>query len=124
MDLERCTTPRFRKLLKRFLDDLERIGAKHGELYDTDVRERIADAVFMAFVLEKRDYALPAEYGMFSGRGNALVGKAVRKFVDAARKMATESNMNIPAKRLRALEDPTVATRGGEGYDAFLGSSL
>ena len=125
-DLEKCTTAEFRRILAALLNDLERIGEEHGELYDTDVREQLAEAVFFGFVLEKRGYELPREYGMFSEAGNAAVCDAVRRFVEAAQAEAARAGtkMNIPAKRLRALEDPTVETAGGEGYDTFLGASL
>ncbi len=43
-------TPSMRGYLTAFLDQLERIGEQHDELYDTDVRERMAEVLEQTLV--------------------------------------------------------------------------
>ena len=124
LDIEKCTTPELRRCLKELLDDLDKIGRKHDGLFDTDVREKLYEAVFRAFVMQEGGYEIPDELCMFSPAGNKAVHRALERFVMAARTEVERAGkrLNTPAKRLCAFEDLTIESREGEGFDTFFGA--
>lgn len=114
----------FRKRYQQFLNDLETVSAKHGELTDTDVRERLYEVLSYYFVWHKpvgKDF--PKRYAMFTKAGDRAVAKTTRSFVVEAKKMAGEANIAPGPERHKILEDESIKTAGGNTYDWFLGSS-
>ncbi len=116
--------PAFKQALRELLDEIERIGRRHDELYDTIVREQMAEAILRAFVFDEPDYELPREFGMESRRADAAVRRALERYIDKARRLARRHGLRDPAQRLRVFEDLEVTSRGGETYDEFFGASL
>ena len=116
--------PAFKQALKELLDEIERIGRRHDELYDTIVREQMAEAILRAFVFDEPDYELPREFGMESRRADAAIRRALERYIDKARRLARRHGLRDPAQRLRVFEDLEVTSRGGETYDEFFGASL
>jgi hypothetical protein len=55
------------------MERLEAIGEQHEELYDTDVRERMFEAVKRAFLKPEPDYQLPKDFGMFEASSNSPI---------------------------------------------------
>lgn len=105
-----------------FLNALEDIEAEHDELTDTDVRERMHEAINWYFVWgHPMDGDFPQRYAMFSQEGDAWVAKAVRAFVEDACKIAAD--LKPGAERHAALENPNIESKAGNSYDWFLGSS-
>jgi len=116
--------PAFKEALKTLLDEVERIGRRHDDLYDTAVREAMAVAVLRAFVFDEQDYELPRDFGLESRRANAAVRRALQAYIDKARGLAGRHGLRDPAQRLRVFEDIEVTSAGGETYDEFFGASL
>lgn len=116
--------PAFKQALKELLDEIERIGRRHDELYDTIVREQMAEAILRAFVFDEPDYELPRQFGMESRRADAAIRRALERYIDKARRLARRHGLRDPAQRLRVFEDLEVTSRGGETYDEFFGASL
>src|SRR6185437_4158124 len=85
-----------KKALKQFLIALERIEAKHEEIGDTDVREKMYNAIHAAFILGERGYSLPPKFGMFSGEGNTLLHIALRRFLTHPEVVAAPKSLNHP----------------------------
>ena len=108
------------KALKRLLNALDRIMESHEELGDTDVRERMYEAVFHGFIVQTNGYVLPEEFGMFEPGGNHKVKKALQEFIESARK-ETVGKLATPHERLSAFQDPEVTGRDDLTYDEFFG---
>ena len=66
------------ELLRRLLNRLADIGHDHEELYDTECRERMSEAVMNGFVRGASNYAMPDEFGLFSAEANLAVRQALR----------------------------------------------
>ena len=117
------TVVTLRDRIAELYSSLESIGDKHAELYDTEVRERLAEALSHAFVWGHPFESEPREYGMFSRTGNAAVSRAVGTFVGAALKAAELEAVKVGVQRHRALQDETIKTKSEQTYDCFLGYS-
>jgi hypothetical protein len=107
--------------LKQLLNALDKIvDDGQEELMDTDVRERMHDAVYKTLVDPQPDYQLPAEFGMFSPEGNAQVRAALSKFL-AHPEVAQAKKLPTPKARLDAFQDIDVESAGGNTYDEYFG---
>ena len=110
---------RVRTLLVRFLDDLEAIGERHEEVYDTDVRERLGERIEELFVARARGPELDLDLGMFSPEGNELVGRALLRFLTAA--VEAGGAISDPTARRAAVWDADATSTSGASVDEFLG---
>ena len=79
-----------RNALKRLLDRLDAIGVEHEELFDSDVRQRMSNAVLDGFVRNRQKYNVPHDFGMFSTEANAAVMGAIAEFIVTAKRTADE----------------------------------
>ena len=102
-----------KKPLKQFLTALDRIESKHGEIGDTDVREKMYNAIHAAFIMRERGFSMPEKFGMFSDAGNALVRAALQNFVTHPEVVAAGKTLKIPLDRLAAFQDDDVDTSEG-----------
>jgi hypothetical protein len=119
----RNKAPKLGQILRSLLEDLDRVSNVSEEISDTDVRERMWEAVEKAFINPRRGYVLPKEFGMFTQRGNARVREALRLFIQRASLWAGRNRVSSPKARLAAFQDPEVASRKGSHYDDFFGDS-
>jgi hypothetical protein len=110
------------EILRELLDALERIGKEHGEIYDTEVRERMFDAVYTGFIEPHADYAAPARYGLYDASANEAVREALASYVARAAAKAEELGLETPRERLAAFQNPDVQTSDEQQYtDDFFG---
>lgn len=109
-------------LLEKLLNDLETLGTRHDELYDSEVRDAMNEAILQGFIYAVEDYKLPKDFGMSSSKGNDGVRKSLDKYIKAALAQAEREGICTPAHRLVVFEDLDVCSKGGEGYDGFFGS--
>jgi hypothetical protein len=107
--------------LKVLLDRLDAIGDEHGELFDSDVREAMGNAIMEGFVRHQLDYAVPEDFCMFSEDGTAAVRDAIADFVSSANAQADGLNLKSFHDRLSFLQDDTVRSAAGNDYEEFLG---
>jgi len=112
-----------KKALKQFLTALDKIYAKHEEVGDSDVRDRMYAALYRSFIQPQRGYSLPAKFGMFSDKGNDLVRVAVDKFLTHPETLAASSNLKSPEDRFAAFQDGDVETSEGTIYSEYFGYS-
>jgi hypothetical protein len=111
-----------KETLRSLLEEMEAVGNSQEELYDTDVREQMAEAISRGFVHLEPGYTLPLKFGMFSDKGNAEVRSALATFLTKAPGAARVEGLDTPAKRLAAFQDQSVLTSGeGQAYDTFFG---
>ena len=69
------------KVLAELLKRLMAVEEAHGEVSDTDVRERMDDAVHHGFLIPTHGYRLPDEFAMFTPEGNRVVKDALAWFL-------------------------------------------
>jgi len=74
-----------KKALKQLLTALDRIYAKHEEVGDSDVRDRMYAAIYRSFIQPQHGYALPAKLGMFTDEGNELLRMAYTNSLHTSR---------------------------------------
>lgn len=110
-----------RKLLKSLLERLEAIGQSHEDLYDTETREAMSQAIMRGFVEAQAGFQAPLTYGLHSASANADVRTALLAYMSAASAIATDAALDEPA-RLAAFQDPEVHTDGDrQFFDDFFG---
>ena len=109
------------KALKQLLNSLDKlVDGGHEEVMDTDVRERMHDAVYKTLVDPQPDYQLPAEFGMFSPEGNDQVRASLAKFF-AHPEFTEAKKLPTPKARLDAFQDIEVESTAGNTYDEYFG---
>jgi hypothetical protein len=111
------------EILKRLLARLEEIGSTNEELYDSDVRQQIRNAIMDGFVRGQPNYAIPDDFKMFTAQANLAVKDAVVEYISAASQMATVYGLARFHERLTALQDHRVRTSTGQDYEEFIGHS-
>jgi len=104
--------------LATLLNRLEEIGEEHGEMYDTECREKMSEALFTSFVYNKEGYTLATDFGFYEAEGNKEVGEALRVYIDAMKPLAKESTEE---ERMDMIEDYEVESEEGQTFDDFLG---
>ena len=107
-----------RKALEDLLKELVAVSKDHGEIFDTDVRERMFDAVYDGFLKPKEHYASPGSFGMFSDEGNQRVKAALENYIKRANARAEEIGLSDPNERLAAFQDTEFSV--GEGEDTIM----
>jgi hypothetical protein len=108
------------KPLSKLLTQLESISEEHEEVFDTDVREEMATAIYCGFIAPKKNYQLPPSFEMFDEDGDAAIRKALSKFLKEACAIADKQGWT-KKERQKAFQDPDVTSEGGLSYDEFFG---
>jgi len=110
-----------KKALKQLLNSLDKlVDDGQEEVMDTDVRERMHDAVYKMLVQPQPDYQLPDEFGMFSPEGNEQVRAILANFLAHA-EFAEAKTLPTPKARLDAFQDIEVESAAGNTYDEYFG---
>ncbi|MGZ4973157.1 MAG: hypothetical protein ACXWDN_10385 [Limisphaerales bacterium] len=110
-----------KKALKQFLTALDRICAKHGELGDTAVRDKMYAAILKGFIMPERTYKLPLRFGMFTEEADRLVHTAIQRFLLHPEVVAARGLLKNPDERLNAFQDDDVQTSEETDYGEFFG---
>lgn len=100
---------------------MDAILSRHKEVYDSEVRERMREAIDNAFICPIDDYQIPSKFGLFSEDGNLRVRRAIVDFFDQAKEIAKHQNLDTLG-RLQAFQNDSVEV--GEyrrTYDCFFG---
>jgi hypothetical protein len=112
-----------KKALKQLLTTFDKIYAKHGEVGDSDVRDRMYAAIYRSFIQPRRDYELPAEFGMFSDKGNDLVRAGLHQFLTHPELLAAAKVLQSAEDRFAAFQDSDVETSKGTTCFEYFGYS-
>jgi hypothetical protein len=111
-------------LLKALLNQLERVGMSHEELYDTECRERMGNAVFDGFIRARDGFTLPSDFGLYSADANASVRNAISIYIAKANETAAALGMTSFHQRLSAFQNENVKSDvAGIYYDDVFGYS-
>jgi hypothetical protein len=112
------------KLLLELLESLEAIGQSHEEIYDTECRERMGNAVFHLFIKPSTNYELPDDFGVYSDSANEQVKIALHRYIVAASDLASKVGITDFHARLAAFQNGEVCTLSRRGsFDDFFGWS-
>jgi hypothetical protein len=110
------------KVLAGLVKRLVAIAKAHGEVQDTEVRERLDDAVHHGFLIPTPGYRLPESFGLYTPEGNRAVRDALAWFIPAAIAAAEAEGLDTFHKRLAAFQN--LAVRVGpkqKCYNDFFG---
>jgi hypothetical protein len=110
-------------LLLELLIGLEQIGNDHEDLFDSEVRERIGNAVMDGFVRCLPDFVLRSDLGLFQPDADTAVRDLIVRYTDDANALAADTGIVAFHDRLAAFQDPDVRTPEGNDYDEFFGHS-
>ena len=112
------------ELLKQLLNRLEAIGATNEEIYDTECRDRMGDAVFDGFIRPVMNFSLPLDFGLRGGATNDAVRTALSEYIDQASRLAPTLGASTFHQRLNAFQDGSVKSDvEGTCFDDFFGFS-
>jgi hypothetical protein len=106
--------------LRQFLARLEAIEEDHDGLGDTDVRELMGEDVLRGFLRLEPAFTPSGEYGL-SAEANRLVGRAIGRFVAAARAAAERERISTFHARLAVFQNDAVRTADGSNFNDFFG---
>jgi hypothetical protein len=111
--LERAAEARFSRAFEdaRTLDDLlaalasalQIIFDEHGEITDTEIRERMCDVIDHGFIHQTSGYGPPHGYATDSYEADAAVRAVLGHFVAAARPLAEREGIQSPDQRHAAF---------------------
>ncbi len=110
-----------RVCLVELLTALEQIGDDHGEVFDSEAREQVGNALMEAFVRQSNNYDIPATLGMLTDNGNRRVRAAVIQFIDCAIPICDGKDLICFHDRLKWMQDDAVTTPCGNDYEEFIG---
>ena len=110
-----------KKALKQFLTTLDKIFARHGELGDTAVRDKMFVAIVKSFIQPEKGYVLPTTFGMFDEQADVLVRNAIQQFVEHPEVVAACRLLKSPDERLNAFQDGDVKTSQDTIYGEYFG---
>lgn len=111
-------------VLLRLLEKLESIGQHHGELYDSEVRERMGTAIMEGFVRGRNEYRIADDLGMFSEEANHAVRSSIQGYLDEANSEAATLGMTKFHDRLAAFQNDVVRTKKDKNdFDEFFGTT-
>src|SRR5262245_20844605 len=96
------------KVLAELLERLLAIAQVHGEVHDTEVRQRLDDAVHHGFLIPTPGYQLPESFGLYSPAGNRAVRDALAWFTPVATAAAAAEGLATFHDRLAAFQDLSV----------------
>src|SRR6266496_4397208 len=99
-----------KRALKQFLTALDKIYARHGELGDTAVRDKMFAAILKSFIKPEKAYTLPMRFGMFNEQADILVHAAIQRFLSHPEVVAARRLLRSPEERLNAFQDDDVET--------------
>ena len=102
------------------LNELERIGSKYPELYDTDVRESLGIIILNILNSEDSLCEIPNEYGMFSDEANL----EIKKLLELSIKKLWESNdYNLASheERFAVFSSTEIQSETGQFLEDFIG---
>jgi hypothetical protein len=93
------------KVLAELLKRLMAVEEAHTEVGDTEVRERLDDAVHHGFLIPTPGYRLPDDLAMYSPEGNRAVREVLEWFLPAATAAAAAERLDTFHKRLAAFQN-------------------
>jgi hypothetical protein len=108
------------ELLLELLIRLEAIAREHEEMYDSETRDAMREAVHNGFLDMVPKYILPTGFGLESEEGNQLVRDALGRYIHAATAKTQELGLTFK-QRFNAFQSTNVITPNSTTADEFFG---
>jgi hypothetical protein len=113
-----------KELLQQLLNRLEAIGVTNDEIYDTECRDRMGDAIFDGFIRPMANFSLPLDFGLRDTSANDAVRVALAEYINKALVLAPTVGVSTFHERLNAFQDGEVKSDAeGTYFDDFFGFS-
>ncbi len=110
------------ELLSELLGALDAIAASHGEVCDSECRERMSDPIFFMFIKPESGYEMPEDFGLRDTEGNGLVKAAITQYITSAIHASAEAGLETFHDRLAAFQNEDVqSNRDGTFFDDYFG---
>jgi hypothetical protein len=107
--------------LRKLLERLAHIAEAHEEVYDSDVREAMRDAVFHGFLKRVPNFQMPATFETFRAEADQLVRDALVEYINEANSRADALGLGFRA-RYAAFQDEDVTVGPQQlNYGDFFG---
>lgn len=108
------------RAVQTLLDDLDRLVDQHSEICDTEVRERMAQAVFLAYVEQSPGHRRKFSYFCMNPIAEFRLRGVMKRFLANGALEAHETSLESPQSRYDALCDPSIrSARGSEVWEYF-----
>jgi len=104
------------------LEDLEKLGNEHQELYDTDVRESLWSVIEEGLIQQTNDFKVPQDLGMFSPEANTALAKIMMENIKRLREVFAIFDLHTEEKRRASFFNPELHTESGRSVEDFFGS--
>ena len=104
-----------------FLEDIEKIGDQHPELFDTDVREQMWAVVERVLIKKSTAVEVPDDLGMFTSIGNKRLKDALEFNLQRLCEVFDVFELNTETARLNSFFNPKLRTERGNPVDHFFG---
>jgi hypothetical protein len=107
-------------ILRDLLERLHAIGETHEELYDSEVSERMTDAVYFGFLKPTPGYQTPDDFGLSTSAANKQLQAILSDFTTRARAIADQAGWDF-RHRLDAFQnlDVTFGPHSSDYNDFF-----
>jgi hypothetical protein len=110
------------KALADLLVRLLAIGESHRELYDSEVRERLDNAIYHGFLISGPGYELPGDFALYTDEGNRAVRDALDQFLCSAREAAAVEGLTTFRARVMAFQNLSIRVGPQRKcYNSFFG---
>ena len=111
------------ELLKELLNRLGQVGKNHEEIYDTECRDRMSNAIFDGYIRRLDAFVLPSDFGLYSPEANTAVCEALASYIDRANAQANVLKLRSFHERLSAFQNGDVKSDRKDYFDDFFGYS-
>ena len=108
-------------LLKNLLNALSAIGITHKEIFDTECRNRMGDAILDGFIRRLPAFVLDNDFGLFSTDSNEAVREALLTFINDANNHTQINNIYNVKQGLNLFQNEDINSDNNDYYDAFFG---
>jgi hypothetical protein len=93
------------QILAKLLSRLLVIGQPHEERCDTEVQDRLDEAIHSGFLIPTPNDELPDDFALYSEEGNRAVREALAEVLQAARDAAAAEGLSTFHQQLAAFQN-------------------
>lgn len=104
--------------LQRLLSALDQVAAESEEIFDSDCRQEMGEAVMEAFVRANGVEVIPKKFGILNDDACVVVHEAIACFAMESLKLLGSQSFK---DRLESLQDTSVQSDDGNDYEEYFG---
>ena len=108
------------ELLRQLLNQFERIGQSHPEIYERECREAVTEVVFKLFVQPEKNYHPELEFGIRNRHADLAIRNALLDYcAESNNFFIANSNLDSFRTRLLAFQNDEVQSDFGYEHSDF-----